>query len=754
MEEPNRSDIDEDESYSIIDRLADAIRLEGEAARLKDSDSIVQQLWEGPRKCQCCINWIDEMPQGIEIKPVEDIDESYQLIIRHRVLAGEEKRHISIHSIEVRDAKVREVLMEVFQGLDGITPDIKCLIFLAPFRQFFWRWEKFEVAIEDQLDNNVKSVLTHLRAIVRQQLAEAFAATKELVSNGFISHKYAWTLFPPGELIYEDRENRFFVVDVCDIDPTNGGCNIDSSFVNWDGVQFGAARRVHRIRSFRGTRKITDIEAYPAKYVDNLESVKQACIERGRKFRSLAGIHYKSYRGSTTPTATYGSSEARGSSAHDSKHDLRIILDASGHFANRRVDFLMDSESLGKHYTGLIVQAPLDATPPGGHKPLRRTSRRRDRSDHEDEDSDLDLALDRPPLSRIRIRERYRGSFSTPGVISQRPTPGFHHSPTPEPITPLQHHSFGSPVIPLPNEDNFRNQKQRLTDFQLLLCNSKLLGYCLKEKEWRSFEVTRISDIEWNNEPFESLVLPDGYKDLIVSFVDNQLRDGDTFDDVINGKGGGLILLLAGDPGVGKTLTAESVAEKMHAPLYKMDLGQLEHDLDPDMRIRSGRVEDSPEDKIKTAFKLAAKWKAVLLIDECDMYLEKRSDASPARNRIVNRFLQELEYYPSLLFLTTNREKVLDPAIYSRIHLTINYPALDTQSRRQIWSTFLARTSSAVSATELDVLAGVQLNGRRIRNIVKTAGIMTKQQQRAICFDDVKSVIRITEGIVIEIHDT
>jgi SpoVK/Ycf46/Vps4 family AAA+-type ATPase len=73
-----------------------------------------------------------------------------------------------------------------------------------------------------------------------------------------------------------------------------------------------------------------------------------------------------------------------------------------------------------------------------------------------------------------------------------------------------------------------------------------------------SFDVNRIGDVAWNDAPFESLVLPDGYKDLILSFVENQLKDGESFDDVINGKGGGLVVLLAGDPGVGKTLTAES----------------------------------------------------------------------------------------------------------------------------------------------------------------------------------------------------
>ncbi len=115
---------------------------------------------------------------------------------------------------------------------------------------------------------------------------------------------------------------------------------------------------------------------------------------------------------------------------------------------------------------------------------------------------------------------------------------------------------------------------------------------------------------------------------------------------------------------------------------------------------------------------------------------------------MVSRFLQELEYYPSLLFLTTNREKVLDPGIYSRIHLTINYPGLDIPSRRQIWSTFLDREeSSTVSEADLDSLAQIDVNGRRIRNITKTSRIVAKKAGRGISIEDIKNVMRITEGV-------
>jgi len=193
-------------------------------------------------------------------------------------------------------------------------------------------------------------------------------------------------------------------------------------------------------------------------------------------------------------------------------------------------------------------------------------------------------------------------------------------------------------------------------------------------------------------------------------------------------------------------LTRNLVAEKIHAPLYKMELGELVEDEDADWQEASQRHEN----ELVTAFELASKWKAVLLIDECDLYLEKRSDASPKRNRLVSRFLKELEYYPSLLFLTTNREKALDPAIYSRIHLTINYPALDVASRRIIWKTFMNHEkNSDLNDAELDKLASVIVNGRRIRNITKTARIMARRADRGICFSDVQQVLRITEGVEI-----
>jgi hypothetical protein len=77
------------------------------------------------------------------------------------------------------------------------------------------------------------------------------------------------------------------------------------------------------------------------------------------------------------------------------------------------------------------------------------------------------------------------------------------------------------------------------------------------------------------------------------------------------------------------------------------------------------------------------------------------------------------------MFLTTNRVGVFDTAFKSRIHLAIRYPALSAASRRELWETFITSgsvedISQWMDSTLLDKLADYELNGRQIKNIVRT----------------------------------
>ena len=69
----------------------------------------------------------------------------------------------------------------------------------------------------------------------------------------------------------------------------------------------------------------------------------------------------------------------------------------------------------------------------------------------------------------------------------------------------------------------------------------------------------------------------------------------------------------------------------------------------------SGETADDVESRLEEHFQLAHRWGCILLLDEADVFLEARSKTDLKRNAIVSVFLRLLEFYPGILFLTTNR---------------------------------------------------------------------------------------------------
>ncbi len=114
----------------------------------------------------------------------------------------------------------------------------------------------------------------------------------------------------------------------------------------------------------------------------------------------------------------------------------------------------------------------------------------------------------------------------------------------------------------------------KLSPYHHMLARSRTRGYSLKLKKWLDFFVEQVVEVAWNSDAFDKLVLPADQKELILAFSESQLQ-GSAFDDVVSGKGKGIICLLSGPPGVGKTLTAEAVAESLRVPLHTLSSGDL-----------------------------------------------------------------------------------------------------------------------------------------------------------------------------------
>ncbi|KAJ0420213.1 hypothetical protein BJY00DRAFT_301637 [Aspergillus carlsbadensis] len=299
-------------------------------------------------------------------------------------------------------------------------------------------------------------------------------------------------------------------------------------------------------------------------------------------------------------------------------------------------------------------------------------------------------------------------------------------------------------VAILPRRINVTVPGEDITDEDYLIMSYRVFGFVLRSRKWAKLDLTHLHYIGENTghmvdggadkreSTFDQLVLDPNHKRVLQSLVAQHYRDKQSASsaseqvDIVRGKGKGLIILLHGAPGVGKTTTAEGVAELFGKPLFQITCGDL------------GTTAQEVEDALETNFALASRWGCILLLDEADVFLSKRTPHDFIRNGLVSVFLRVLEYYAGILFLTTNRIGDFDEAFTSRIHISLHYPQLTLQATREIFELNIrlmqqrfAKKERPLQVDDTEILqyAGqywnqhktMRWNGRQIRNACQTA---------------------------------
>eukprot|EP01103_Thecamoeba_quadrilineata_P019419 TRINITY_DN7857_c0_g1_i1.p1 TRINITY_DN7857_c0_g1~~TRINITY_DN7857_c0_g1_i1.p1 ORF type:complete len:686 (-),score=151.65 TRINITY_DN7857_c0_g1_i1:4-2031(-) len=293
--------------------------------------------------------------------------------------------------------------------------------------------------------------------------------------------------------------------------------------------------------------------------------------------------------------------------------------------------------------------------------------------------------------------------------------------------------------VPFPLGDNTNSSSTlQLPEEKWFMTWPTLPAFSFAVKKWGELFVENLREISFDDGAFHRLVLADTKKRLVAALVANSSAG---FADIITGKGAGSILLLHGPPGTGKTLTAEALAELLHLPLYSVSVGEL------------GTNTTELEKKLRFVLEVAADWKAVILLDEADIFLEKRSEKDIQRNAMVGIFLRLLEYHQGILFLTTNRVDCFDEAFHSRISISLFYPPHNQENRLKIWENLLTAAgiefdssdesnSDRISAKEL---AKYEINGRQIRSTIRLAQALAKAEGKEVATCHFKRTIEITE---------
>ncbi|KAK1518531.1 hypothetical protein CABS01_06065 [Colletotrichum abscissum] len=495
--------------------------------------------------------------------------------------------------------------------------------------------------------------------------------------------------------------------------------------IDFDGKHLGPVRSVFDMKRFDGARDITSLDVYPLRFhpirrVDFSNSEwsgtmsippHQRCrtklVNRGSKFLEVASVKHMYYAGPTLGVRD--------------EVESQVVIDFETAFTVENGA----QKQWKPHLETLIGVSTTE-------------------ENEEDEEDEKDESCRAACCRREAVHD---DSF-----VDEKQSSEYVDSLLPKAGSLNEQLSVA--VIPRPLEELYSDTGETLiSDDDLLIMSHRVFGFVLRNRKWAQLDLSYLTDVhrpeksiaseenpevlsnEEKKEPitaFDRLVLEKWHRPMIESLIAQHFRDkksatGEREEfDIVKGKGKGLIMLLHGAPGVGKTSTAEGVAELFKKPLFQITCGDL------------GTTASEVEKALEMNFALANRWDCILLLDEADVFLAERTKEDFRRNGLVAVFLRVMEYYAGILFLTTNRVGDFDEAFTSRIHVSLLYRELNKEKTIEVFRINLDMIEARfkrkgriinVDKAEIERFASehftdyssARWNGRQIRNACQTA---------------------------------
>jgi len=179
--------------------------------------------------------------------------------------------------------------------------------------------------------------------------------------------------------------------------------------------------------------------------------------------------------------------------------------------------------------------------------------------------------------------------------------------------------------------------------------------------------------------------------------------------------------LFTGPSGVGKSTCAGVIARELGLNLYRIDLSGV-----------VSKYIGETEKNLDRIFRAARSANAIILLDEAEAILGKRSEVKDAHDRYANievaYLLQKLEEHDGVVILTTNLRRNIDDAFNRRMQFVIDFPRPNETEREALWRLMFPPQSPLDGDIDFRFLARqFDLAGGDIRNIALDAAFLAAQ---------------------------
>lgn len=354
--------------------------------------------------------------------------------------------------------------------------------------------------------------------------------------------------------------------------------------IAYDGTNFGPFPQTFEISPFQGEKDISALDPCPLRYAEGFADLETRLVEKGQGFMQYTKPSHCRYTGPTYSEHYNG--------YYNSLGEKSTMID--GHV-------IVDFKEARREDIGWVLKQDIEDADGG-------------LSSEVNEDESRSLWKDK---ERTQLKIKLPNDIYDDDFVDANDEDDF-----------IDSNAF---LIAWRSGKTVDQECLERIDYALL--PSRVVGYDLYRHKFAILAIEFLQPVRANTDGWADLKLPRGHKPMVQAqirthFLRKMSRQNhaaqSTDIDLVRGKGLGLIILLHGAPGVGKTSTAECVAESLGKPLYPITCGDL------------GVTAVSVERTLANTFAKAEAWDCVLLLDEADVFLAQRTRTDLERNAIVS----------------------------------------------------------------------------------------------------------------------